>query len=158
MIEDFDPEELEGVTLVAPDPYAVLVEYENAESAKALLGRLIRDRTGWWTRTSESSSHSPSSRTAWTAHRNGTGGSELPLCAARGHRASRVVLVGTGALPGKSERAPDGAVVEAAFGLDRHVVRNQAAALFIRKPSARQVEQLKQHMVERGWYLEDDKS
>ncbi|MCH5671597.1 DUF3349 domain-containing protein [Streptomyces gilvus] len=52
-----------------------------------------------------------------------------------------------------------GVVVEAAFGLDRHVVRNQAAAaLSIRQPSARQVEQLKQRMVERGWYLEDDES
>lgn len=46
VIEDFEPEELEEVTRVAPDPYAVLVEYENVESAKALLGRLIRDRTG----------------------------------------------------------------------------------------------------------------
>jgi len=50
-----------------------------------------------------------------------------------------------------------GVVVEAAFGLDRHVVRNQqAAALSGRKPPAQQVEQLKQRMVERGWYLEDD--
>lgn len=50
-----------------------------------------------------------------------------------------------------------GVVVEAAFGLDRHVVRNQAAAaLSIRKPSAQQVEQLNRRMVERGWYLEDD--
>lgn len=46
VIEDFDPEELEEVTRVAPDPYAVLMEYENAESAKALLDRLIRDRAG----------------------------------------------------------------------------------------------------------------
>ncbi|WP_055524437.1 hypothetical protein [Streptomyces graminilatus] len=52
-----------------------------------------------------------------------------------------------------------GVVVEAAFGLDRHVVRNRAAAaLSIRKPSAQQVEQLKQRMIERGWYLEDDES
>jgi hypothetical protein len=52
-----------------------------------------------------------------------------------------------------------GMVVEAAFGLDRHVVRNQAAAaLSIRKPSAQQVEQLNRRMVERGWYLEDDES
>ncbi|MFI6011304.1 hypothetical protein ACIBAG_21210 [Streptomyces sp. NPDC051243] len=50
-----------------------------------------------------------------------------------------------------------GVVVEAAFGLDQHVVRNQmAAALSIRKPPARQVEQLNERMVERGWYLEDD--
>ncbi|MFF4258543.1 hypothetical protein ACFY1L_45890 [Streptomyces sp. NPDC001663] len=50
-----------------------------------------------------------------------------------------------------------GVVVEAAFGLDRHVVRNQAAAaLSIRKPSAQQVEQLNRRMVERGWYMEDD--
>ncbi|MFF2516664.1 hypothetical protein [Streptomyces sp. NPDC058086] len=50
-----------------------------------------------------------------------------------------------------------GVVVEAAFGLDRHVVRNQAAAaLSIRKPSAERVEELKAEMVERGWYLEDD--
>jgi hypothetical protein len=52
-----------------------------------------------------------------------------------------------------------GMVVEAAFGLERHVVRNQAAAaLSIRKPSAQQVEQLNRRMVERGWYLEDDES
>ncbi|MGW1757089.1 hypothetical protein [Streptomyces mirabilis] len=50
-----------------------------------------------------------------------------------------------------------GVVVESAFGLDRHVVRNQAAAaLSIRKPSAERVEELKAEMVERGWYLEDD--
>ncbi|MFF4258542.1 hypothetical protein ACFY1L_45885 [Streptomyces sp. NPDC001663] len=46
VIEDFEPEELEEVARVASDPYAVLVEYENAEAAKVLLGMLIRDRTG----------------------------------------------------------------------------------------------------------------
>ncbi|NEC85652.1 DUF3349 domain-containing protein [Streptomyces sp. SID12501] len=50
-----------------------------------------------------------------------------------------------------------GVVVEAAFGLDRHVARNQAAAaLSIRKPSVEQVEKLKEEIVERGWHLEDD--
>jgi hypothetical protein len=50
-----------------------------------------------------------------------------------------------------------GVVVEAAFGVDRHVVRNQAAAaLSMRKPPADQVDRLKERMTERGWYLEDD--
>ncbi|MGW1213644.1 DUF3349 domain-containing protein [Streptomyces sp. NPDC002499] len=49
-----------------------------------------------------------------------------------------------------------GVVVEAAFGLDPHVVRNQAAAAQShRKPPAEQVERLKERMTERGWYLED---
>jgi hypothetical protein len=49
-----------------------------------------------------------------------------------------------------------GVVVEAAFGVDRHVVRNQAAAaLSMRKPPADQVDRLKERMTERGWYLED---
>jgi hypothetical protein len=50
-----------------------------------------------------------------------------------------------------------GVVVGAAFGVDRHVVRDQAAAaLSMRKPSADQVDRLKERMTERGWYLEDD--
>jgi hypothetical protein len=50
-----------------------------------------------------------------------------------------------------------GVVVEAAFGLDRHVARNHAAAaLSVRKPPAEQVERLKDRMVGRGWYLQDD--
>lgn len=50
-----------------------------------------------------------------------------------------------------------GVVVEAAFGHDRHVARNQAAAaLSVRKPTAEQVERLKERMVAQGWYLEDD--
>ncbi|MFF3334716.1 hypothetical protein ACFYWX_35125 [Streptomyces sp. NPDC002888] len=50
-----------------------------------------------------------------------------------------------------------GVVVEAAFGLDRHVVRNHAAAaLSVRKPPAGQVERLKERMVGHGWCLEDD--
>ncbi|MFF4903459.1 DUF3349 domain-containing protein [Streptomyces sp. NPDC001260] len=52
-----------------------------------------------------------------------------------------------------------GVVVEAAFGHERHVVRNRmAAALSVRKPSAQQVERLRQRMVERGWLLDDDES
>lgn len=50
-----------------------------------------------------------------------------------------------------------GVVVEAAFGCDRHVVRNQAAAaLSVRKPSAEQVKRLKESMAGRGWCLDDD--
>ncbi|WP_317885096.1 hypothetical protein [Streptomyces sp. W16] len=49
-----------------------------------------------------------------------------------------------------------GVVVEAAFGFDRHVVRNRAAgALSYGKPPAEEVERLKERMTGRGWYLED---
>ncbi|MDH6215888.1 hypothetical protein [Streptomyces pseudovenezuelae] len=50
-----------------------------------------------------------------------------------------------------------GVVVETAFGLDRHVVRNRAAgALSSRKPPAEEAERLKERMTGGGWYLEDD--
>lgn len=50
-----------------------------------------------------------------------------------------------------------GVVVESAFGLDRHVVRNHAAAaLSTRKPPAYQVQQLRERMAERGWCPMDE--
>lgn len=50
-----------------------------------------------------------------------------------------------------------GEVMEAAFGLDQHMVRNRtAAALSVRKPSVGQVERLKERVVARGWNLEDE--
>ncbi|BBC36134.1 hypothetical protein SGFS_074280 [Streptomyces graminofaciens] len=50
-----------------------------------------------------------------------------------------------------------GVVVEAAFGVDRHVARNDmAAALSVRRPAPGRVGRLKARMVERGWELDDE--
>ncbi|QIY96062.1 hypothetical protein HEP87_21075 [Streptomyces sp. S1D4-11] len=40
VIEDFSPEELEEASQVAPDPSAILMEYEDAKSAKVLARRM----------------------------------------------------------------------------------------------------------------------
>ncbi|MGX5182746.1 DUF3349 domain-containing protein [Streptomyces avermitilis] len=50
-----------------------------------------------------------------------------------------------------------GVVAESAFGLNRHVVRNHAAAaLSVRRPPAQQVRQLRKRMAERGWCPKDE--
>ncbi|MFI5569888.1 DUF3349 domain-containing protein [Streptomyces sp. NPDC051740] len=50
-----------------------------------------------------------------------------------------------------------GVVVEAAFGIDRHLVRNQAAAaLSVKAPAPEVVERLRTRMTAAGWSIVDD--
>ncbi|MGA5284368.1 hypothetical protein ACPCSK_28770 [Streptomyces griseoincarnatus] len=50
-----------------------------------------------------------------------------------------------------------GVVVEAAFGIDRHLVRNQAAAaLSVKAPAPEAIERLHTRMTACGWSIVDD--
>lgn len=50
-----------------------------------------------------------------------------------------------------------GLAVEAAFGVDRHIVRSDAAAAFsVRTPAPETVDRLRTRMTARGWTVVDD--
>ncbi|MFF3659121.1 hypothetical protein [Streptomyces olivochromogenes] len=48
VIEDFSPEGLEEASQVAPDPFAIPMEYEDAESAKVLARRMDSEPEWDW--------------------------------------------------------------------------------------------------------------